>query len=586
MRNRTDQTRADLDRVQGQLAAQYPETDRSIRVHVVPLKETVVGGTRNSLWLLYGAVSLLLLIACTNIAALLLSRASRRKQEIAVRYSLGASRTVVATQLLAEAGVLAGAGAGLGLLVALGATRALRTLAPQLPRVNEIAIDWRILLYTLASTLIVALLCGLAPAIRSARNTSLASWSARTTSARQSLQWLLVGVQVAFSVALLAGAGLLVRSLEALSRVDFGFDPSRVLTLHVSGQYGFETSDAAVQRINRVIDGLDTLPDIEATAITALLPGVRDQQQQEFRLAEARADNRARMIAESRIVSPGYFAVMRIPLLTGGLCRRPADAGGTKGVATEVMVNRRFADLYLHSTPILGLHLSGGLDPLIQNKHLFGTIPPSRIVGIVGDAREFGADRPPAPTVYTCFSFPNPAPWHVIRTAGDPAAAATAIRRKIRELEPLRSVYDIAPLEQRMGDAYAQNRLRTWLLSLFAVTALALVCAGVYGTLSYTVGLRRREVALRLALGALRRGVVRQLVGASLRIVGIAAACGLGLALLFTRSLSTMLYGVTPTDPPTLVAVVAIVVSVAAVAAVIPAARAAFMQPMRALREE
>jgi putative ABC transport system permease protein len=174
----------------------------------------------------------------------------------------------------------------------------------------------------------------------------------------------------------------------------------------------------------------------------------------------------------------------------------------------------------------------------------------------------------------------------VIRTTGDPAAAVTAIRRRVRELEPARSVHDIASLEQRMGEAYAQNRLRTWLLSLFAITALALVCAGVYGTLAYAVSLRRREVALRLALGALRTTVVKQLIGTSIRVVAAASVVGLGLALLFTRSLSTMLYGVTPADPATLTSVVALVVTVACVAAAIPAARAAFMSPMRALRED
>jgi putative ABC transport system permease protein len=160
------------------------------------------------------------------------------------------------------------------------------------------------------------------------------------------------------------------------------------------------------------------------------------------------------------------------------------------------------------------------------------------------------------------------------------------IRRRISELEPARSVYDIAPLEQRMDDAYAQNRLRTWLLSLFAITALALVCAGVYGTLAYAVSLRRREVALRLALGALRTTIVTQLMGTSIRVVAVASVVGLGLALLFTRSLSTMLYGVTPTDPPTLAGVIVIVITVAGVAAVIPATRAALMSPMRALRED
>jgi predicted lysophospholipase L1 biosynthesis ABC-type transport system permease subunit len=249
------------------------------------------------------------------------------------------------------------------------------------------------------------------------------------------------------------------------------------------------------------------------------------------------------------------------------------------------MVNRRFADLYLSGREALGLHVAGGLDSLVKNGHLGAHAAP-RIVGIVGDARELGADRTPAPTVYTCFSAPNPAPWHVIRTSGDSIAMAATIRRKVHELEPQRSVYDIATLESRMGDAYAQNRLRTWLLTAFAMTALALVCAGVSGTLSYAVRLRRREVALRLALGALRRTVIHELMMTSVRTVAVALAGGLVLALLFTQSLATMLYGVTPADPATLSAVVAVVLLVAFTAAFIPAARATLVQPMRALREE
>jgi len=252
---------------------------------------------------------------------------------------------------------------------------------------------------------------------------------------------------------------------------------------------------------------------------------------------------------------------------------------------TEVVVNRRFADLYLSDREAIGLHLAGGLDSLVRNGHLSGA-PPSRIVGIVGNARELGADREPAPTVYTCFSAPNPAPWHVIRTSIEPMAMAETIRRKIRELEPQRSVYDVMPLEGRIGGAYAQNRMRTWLLTAFAMTALGLVCAGVYGTLSYAANLRRREVALRLALGALRRSVVRQLMTTSIRIVGTSALIGVVLALIFTHSLSTMLYGVTPTDPVTLSGVLVVVVAVAFTAALVPALRATFIQPMRALRED
>jgi putative ABC transport system permease protein len=581
------QAQADLDRVQAQLAQQYTSTDRGIGVRVTPLKDTVVGESRASLWLLFGSVSVLLLIACTNIAALLLSRAAKREQEIAVRYSLGGSRAAVVGQLLTEAGVLAVIGAVAGLGVALAASRAFRALAPELPRVNEIAIDGRILLYTIASTVVVALLCGLVPAWRGARGVRPFPRSARTqVSQRHSIQWLLVGVQVALSVTLLAGAGLLLRSVAALSRVDLGFDSRRVLTLHVSGTYGWETTDGTVQRINRVIDGIGALPGVESVAITSTLPGVRDEQQLQFELAEGRADSAPRMLAETRVISPAYFQTLRIPLLAGELCRRPPDAGGKAGVVTEVMVNRRFADLYLSEREVTGLHLTGGLDALFKNGHLFAAPPPARIVGVVGDARELGADRAPAPTVYTCFSAPDPAPWHVIRTSGDAMAMAATIRRKIHELEPQRSVYDVVPLDQRMGDAYAQNRLRTWLLTLFAMTALALVCAGVYGTLSYAVSLRRREVALRLALGALRRSVIHELMLTSVQIVGVAAACGLVLALLFTQSLATMLYGVTPADPATLTGVIVVVVTVALIAALIPAARATFVHPMRALREE
>jgi putative ABC transport system permease protein len=386
-------------------------------------------------------------------------------------------------------------------------------------------------------------------------------------------------------VILLAGAGLLLRTVDALSRVDFGFDSDRVLTLHVSGTYGWETTDGAVQRINRVVDGIAALPGVEKVAITSTLPGVRDGQQLEFELAEGRADPAPRMVAETRVVSPAYFQTLRIPLLAGELCRRPADAGGKTGVTTEALVNRRFADLYLSGREAIGLHLTGGLDSLVKNGHLFGA-PPSRIVGIVGDARELSADRDPVPTVYTCFSAPNPAPWHVIRTTVDPMAMVETIRRTIHKLEPQRSVYDVAPLDRRIADAYSQNRLRTWLLTAFATTALALVCAGVYGTLSYAVRLRRREVALRLALGGLRRSVINDLMMGSVRIVGIATAAGLGLALIFTRSLATMLYGVTPADPATLTTVIIMVVIVAFTAAFVPAARATFIQPMRALRED
>jgi hypothetical protein len=245
------------------------------------------------------------------------------------------------------------------------------------------------------------------------------------------------------------------------------------------------------------------------------------------------------------------------------------------GSALDLMVNRSFADRYFSSSSPVGVHLSW------DSGSLHG-----RIVGIVGDARERGIDQPITPTVYTCDSAPNPFPWFVIRTSGEPASIASSVRQRLGQLEPLRSVYDMASLEDRIGDAYSQNRLRTWLLTFFAVTAVSLVCTGIYGTVSHAVRLRRREVALRLALGALRRSVIHELMMTSVWTVAIAIAGGLILALLFTHTLVTMLYGVTPADPVTLSAVIVVVALVAFSAALVPAARATFIQPMRALRED
>jgi putative ABC transport system permease protein len=566
-----EQARSDLRAVQARLAAQYPSTDRDIDVHIEFLKETVVGSARGSLWLVFGAVSVLLLVACTNIAALLLSRGAQRNHEIAVRYALGASRASVAAQMLTEAGVLALAGAALGLLVATGATRGLDVLAPELPRLNEIAFNERSFLYTTGSAVIVALLCGLIPAMRSVHGDGTVSRSSYPRILpRHPLHWLLVGVQVALSVMLLAGAGLLLRSVDALSRVDAGFDATQVLTFHVTGRFGEEGGNwnRIVQRINGTLDKLVALPGIEAAATTTMPPGVPGQEQQEFVLAEGRADSEPPLIAESRVVSPSYFETMRIPLLAGDICGRPEDSRGT----TEVMVNRRFADRYFPETSVIGLHL--------------GATSPNRVVGIVGDARERGIDRAPVPTVYSCFSAPNPVPWFLVRTSGDPLTMVRAIRQTMKELEPLRPVYDIAPLADRIDQSYAQNRLRTLLLTLVALTALGLASAGVYGTLSYAASLRRREVALHLALGASRREVVRRLVKMTVRIVCAGCAIGVTLSLILTQSLSTMLYGVSPYDPATLASVVALVIAVAAIAALIPAARVAFVQPMRVLREE
>lgn len=568
------QARANLATVQAQLGKQYPKTDADLKVDIEPLKEGTVGGVRRSLWILFGSVSLLLLIACTNIAALLLARTTERRQEISIRFSLGASRAAIIMQLLTECFVLALVGSVIGLFLAAATSNVFRVLAKSLPRVEEIAVDWRIVLYTLGCAIPVTLLCGLLPAMRGtgAIAGELAQTSRTQVSARNRLQWALVGVQVALAVTLLVGAGLLVRSFQALGRVSPGFDASHVLTFHVSGGWD-ETADMKrlTQRINGTLDTLRAVPGVKASATSVFLPGVPGDNKTELKLSEGRPETQGKIMADIRFVSHGYFATMRIPLLAGEPCHESLGFD-------KVVVNRNFANTYLTESFAIGHHLE------LQSKN--SLLPAGQITGIVADAREQGIDREPEPTVYWCVSAPEPDPYYLVRTQGDPMATATTLRRKIHEIEPSRSVFDIAPLEQHLSDSFAENRLRTILLASFAITAILLACVGLYGTLSYFVSVRRREVGLRLALGALRGQIVKRFVLQGLAVSMFGCVAGLCLAAAFARGLAGMLYGVSTSDARTFCCVAVLVLIAAALASSVPAVRAARVEPMQVLRDE
>ena len=568
------QARANLAIVQAQLGRQFPKTDAELSVGIEPLKETTIADSRRSLWLLFGSVTLLLFIACTNIAALLLSRSAQRHHEISVRFSLGAPRGTLIAQLLTETFLLAFIGAGLGLFLAAAASGIFRSLAAQLPRVEEIHLDARIILYSLACSVAVTLLCGLVPAVGGTRRSlsaSLAQSSRSLVPGRNPLQWLLVGIQVALAVTLLAGAGLLLRSFQQLGRVSPGFDAAHILTFQLGMKWG-ETGD--MKKLHQFTDGiLETLratPGVDAAAISVGAPGVPFRYQTELKLTEGRGDTEPKIVAENRFVSASYFATMRIPLLAGDVCRE------TDG-PPSVVVNRAFADAYFPGASVIGHH--------VQSLNL-GYSGAAEISGISGDARETGLDHLPVPTVYWCAPHAEPGTFFLVRTRNAPMSMAESIRQQLHEIEPQRSVYDFAPLEQRFSDALAENRLRTILLTFFAATALSLACIGLYGTLSYNVNIRQREVGLRLALGALQGQIVKQFLRQGLGVSFLGCLAGASLAAAFARVLSGMLYGISPTDSVTLSSVVLIVLAVALLASLVPAIRAARVEPMNVLRDE
>jgi putative ABC transport system permease protein len=569
-----EQARSNLAAVQAGLGQQYPKTDAALAVTVEPLKEVTVRGVRRSLWVLFAAVSLLLAIACTNIAALLLSRAAERRHEVSVRFSLGASRVSVVAGLLTEVFVLAVAGAVAGLVLASMVSGVFRALASDLPRIEEIRLNGRIVLYSLACAVTVTLASGLFPAVAGTRRElsgSLAETGRAQVAGRNRTQWVLVGIQVALAVTLLSGAALLARSLQELGRVSPGFEADHVLTFHLTTTWG-ETGDpkASRQRMERLLETLTAIPGVEVAANTISLPGVPTKYQVEVQTVPARAESEPKMIAESRWVSPGYFAVMRIQVMAGELCRDET------GVSTA-MVNRSFANAYFAGAAAIGHSLIQPANPYSR---------PSVIRGIVADARETGLDRAPVPTVYGCGGTSQPGTFLVLRTRAEPMSIAETVRRAIREIEPARSVYDLTPLSSHISDSYAQNRLRTFLLVFFAGTAVSLACVGLYGTLSYLVTARRRELGLRLALGAMRGQIVRHFLGQGLAVSLLGGAAGVALAAGSTRLLSGMLYGVSASDAATWGLVLAVVLGVAAAASLAPALRAARLDPMTVLRDE
>jgi len=575
------QARADMRRVQADLGRQYPGTDDGLGVQLDRLQDLAVpGGVRRSLWLVFGAVTLLLLVACTNIAALLLARAVERRHEVSVRAALGASRASIVAQRLVEVCLLSVVGGALGLAIATSASRIFGLFGTAMPQPGIIAPDWHLVAFAAMCSVVVTVLCGLLPARAAARRDAapvLAESGRSQVSGRGTLQWTMVGFQVALAVVLLAGAGLLVRSFDALGRVARGFDASRVLTMQLSMAWaealpgnGQADLTALGQWSQRMLDGLRRVPGVEEAAFAGSLPGLPfGESLVELQLGD-KVDAVRRITAAGRSVSPAYFATLHVPLLDG----QPCDEN-LSGVPDGVLVNQRFVDTYIEGRAV-GRRLRAAQ----------GEQPPYEIRGVVGDVREHGLREVPRPTMYVCTSLAFPGSVFLVRTGATSAAVVPALRAAIDMVDPGRAVFQIVPLEQRLSDARGEERMRAFLFAFFAASAVLLVSLGLHGTLGYVVGARRREVGLRLALGARPSGVLWRFLSRGLLVTGFGAIAGLVLALGLGAALESMLFGVTPTDPPTLAGVVTFVIVVAGAASAVPSLRASRVEPADVLRSE
>ncbi|MBI4909456.1 MAG: ABC transporter permease [Acidobacteria bacterium] len=530
-----EQAQSNLAAVQAALGKDFPKSDGKLGVSLTPLKDSKVGGVRRTLWILFGSVTLLLLLACANVTALFLSRATARAHDIAVRFSLGASKGAVAGHLLTEVGVIAFIGALLGLLMASGTASLFRRLARDLPRLEEITLDWRILAYSLAAAAVTTMLCGLLPVLRSSEALgAVMNQSGRgRVQGRSKVQFTLVGIQVALAVTLLAAAGLLVRSFLYVGQVAPGFDADNVISFHLSVSWNETGQPDLRSRLERILEGMRAIPGVANAATSITLPGAPTDYTVEFKTLDGPGDPDRRISGQQRYVTPSYFETMRIPLLAGEMCQARA------GKPTAV-VNNSFARVYFPGETLIGRRLTQPGNAYIQ---------PGEVVGIVGDARETGMHEEPRPTLYWCGAPFQPRVYFLVRADGKPSVVLSAIRYKLRELEPNRSVYDLMLLRDRLGDSYSNARLRGVLLSFFALTAVSLACIGLYGTLSYLVNVRQKEIGVRMALGASRAGIVSQFLMQGLRVALFGCVAGLCLVAAGSKLLTGLLFGVVPSDP-------------------------------------
>ncbi|HYY95139.1 MAG TPA: ABC transporter permease, partial [Pyrinomonadaceae bacterium] len=582
-----EQAASEMLAIGQRLEQQYPDEGFRLGARLVPLYEEVVGDVRTPLLVLLGAVGLVLLIGCANVANLLLARASARHREIAVRTALGASRWRVVRQLLTESLLLGLAGGGLGLLLARwGVNLLTASAALNLPRVKDVSLDARVLAFTFAVSVLTGLVFGLAPALQASRvalHEALKEGGRGATdgAARGHTRGLLVISEVALSLVLLVSAGLLVKSFVRLTGVNPGFDPRNVSTASLSlSKVKYPGAERQRAAFAELVERMQAVPGVESAAVIYPLPFGGSSTSNTFTIAgrpePAPADKPA---ANYRAISPDYFRVMRMALARGRAFTEQYDAKAQP----VVIVNETFARHFFPGADALGQHITieraSGAKPVQDTRE---------IVGVVGDVRHTGLDEEPGPEFYVPYTqAPESYMSLVVRAkAGDAAGIAAGTREAIREWDREQYVPGVEPMTQLIAESVADRRFNALLLGLFAFTALLLASVGIFGVTSYTVAQRTHEIGVRLALGARPGDVLRLVLWQGLRLILFGVVTGIAAALALTRLLAGMLYGVSATDPPTFTAIALLLTAVALVACYVPARRATKVDPMVALRYE
>ena len=573
---------ADMDTISSALWKAYPKEYSASGVILTPLREHLVGPVSTTLYTLLGAVSFVLLIACANLANLLLARATRREKEMAVRSALGGARVRIARQLLVENCLLAAFGAAVGLLLAYWTPQLLRVLgAGELPRLGEVRVDSHVLLFTIGVALLTGILSGLAPALRLSKsnlNDALKEGSRGTSmGSGQRVRGLLVVSEIALSLTLLVGAGLLLRSLSQVLGVSAGFDSNHVLTMRIS-VLGQRYNDNEVLRrfFANALASIRAFPGVQSAAVTSQVPLGGNVDRYGFHVeGKIHANPELDESAERFCVSPGYLDAMRIRLLRG----RDISESDTATTQQAILINETAArSMWPGEDPIGKRVKLGGLDQ-----------PWWTVAGVVADIHHSGLDVAPTMQFYVPHAqwpFPDSDMTFTIRTSGPPTSLSSAAQQAIHLLDPTQPLSRVMPLDAYVGLSVQGRRFSSILLAGFAAIALLLSALGIYGVTAFSVAERTREIGIRMALGAEEKEVFSLLLRQSVVLVAFGIALGVATSVALTRFLASMLFDVRPTDPATFVSVVVLLVGVAALACWIPARRAMRVDPLVALRYE